>query len=1062
MSVDSWSGKSVASSDSKQELSFVSCSFGGTAKALFAVVATSLLGRACCRHCLAYGCADRFFLEQEGEEEAPVKNVHSSTDDSVIEDEERLAEERRKRDEQRRLMDEEEAEEERKAQEQIEKLKSERDALLRAETAERVEEEAAAEPKADATAEAKSEAATPKDEEAASSPSNVRRRTGTGKTAGVGGADKDAQDAANKEWNKSAKKLVEGVQANDPTCTIVNLNENTVFAMKHTEYCETLFAALASNTQVTEVHLKRCALSTFDMSFVAKALGKNSSIRVLDLENNKIDNNGAIVLAEGLKGNSTLIELNLLGQGSEFGDQTLTAFLQLFDHNITLTKVIWRLNSRKSFAINKLIVRNNTIKKWVNEGKSVKSILPGQCNVSDLSVLMDDGKTYTPKAGAEEPAEALDFKPEEVAVDEAPPAHSATASVVEDAEGAQEKTSVGKLDVESMFNKDDSGSVREEKQVGKLDANALFVAKAEAPREEKVVGKIDSSAFSKKEEEDVLQRGTSSAGREVGKLKVEEKFQPVSQIEIVPTASDKPVEIGKLAVETRYKPQTAEVKSTVEKPEKIGKLNAAEKFKPVSQVEVKRTVEDLPTVGKLNLRAKGTPASGGADDARGETPPAEEGDDKAVKPGKLDVAARYKPPALAEASGASPAKEEVGKMNVAERYKVAKTEVASAVDKPEVKKMNVADRFKPVSQIEVKRAVETSDSVGRLQVGPIESQIEVVKQVPNAGSLEDLIAHDSKASEEQSDEQRREKEAERERREAEKEERRQHKAEIEAKEKAHLEEAAREKAKIEKRAAKAHAHELEVEAKARAEAEAQVKEDAAKAKQHEADERRRAAEAGAAEDAEEERKRAEARERRSKREEEKSHTDDGAAKVNHEAIAAAEKQVRLLQEQVEQLQHENSVEHKELQKKINALEIETKETQSLKSKVEQLEANNKSLLERAEEASGAKGDLETRLREAEERVAQLTEQVASLKAAPPTAIAIAPSASVAQFKSWKEFFTAAEVPESAAAEYASLFEDAEIELSQALDLTKDELATLDVKLGHQMKITKLIAKAKQQ
>jgi hypothetical protein len=32
------------------------------------------------------------------------------------------------------------------------------------------------------------------------------------KDAGVGGLDKDASDAANKEWNKSAKKAVEGIQ----------------------------------------------------------------------------------------------------------------------------------------------------------------------------------------------------------------------------------------------------------------------------------------------------------------------------------------------------------------------------------------------------------------------------------------------------------------------------------------------------------------------------------------------------------------------------------------------------------------------------------------------------------------------------------------------------------------------------------------------------------------------------------------------------------------------------------------------------------------------------------
>lgn len=58
--------------------------------------------------------------------------------------------------------------------------------------------------------------------------------------------------------------------------------------------------------------------------------------------------------------------------------------------------------------------------------------------------------------------------------------------------------------------------------------------------------------------------------------------------------------------------------------------------------------------------------------------------------------------------------------------------------------MNVADRFKPVSQIEVKRAVEPGGEVGRLQVGPIESQIEVVKQV-QAASLDELIAHDRRS-----------------------------------------------------------------------------------------------------------------------------------------------------------------------------------------------------------------------------------------------------------------------------------------------------------------------------
>jgi len=65
-------------------------------------------------------------------------------------------------------------------------------------------------------------------------------------------------------------------------------------------------------------------------------------------------------------------------------------------------------------------------------------------------------------------------------------------------------------------------------------------------------------------------------------------------------------------------------------------------------------------------------------------------------------------------------------------------------------------------------------------------------------------------------------------------------------------------------------------------------------------------------------------------------------------------------------------------------------------------------------------------------------------------------AGLPEFKSWKEFFVVAGVPEDAAGEYGTLFQDAEIELSQAVDLTKDELAELDVPMGHRMKILKLI------
>ena len=103
------------------------------------------------------------------------------------------------------------------------------------------------------------------------------------------------------------------------------------------------------------------------------------------MDNNKISNEGALALAEALKTNTRLIELNLLGQPHQFGDACLEGFINMFHYNVTLTKIIWRLDSRKSFAINKLIVRNNTIAKWLSEGKDVSSLIPEHCNIRELN-----------------------------------------------------------------------------------------------------------------------------------------------------------------------------------------------------------------------------------------------------------------------------------------------------------------------------------------------------------------------------------------------------------------------------------------------------------------------------------------------------------------------------------------------------------------------------------------------------------------------------------------------------------------------------------------------------
>lgn len=364
-----------------------------------------------------------------------------------------------------------------------------------------------------------------------------------------------------------------------------------------------MFGALATNTHVTEVHLKRTALSTKDMEYVQACLQKNTTIRVLDLENNKIDNNGAILLADGLRKNSTLVELNLLGQGSEFGDMTLVAFIDMFDFNVTLQKIIWRLNSRKSFAINKLLVRNNTIKKWVCESKSVQSILPAKCNVADISVLFEEGyqgggtlRGATLRGGSKSGDSDSDADASPAASSGEVRRSKAVAEVAESsASGAKARSRSGsnaervvatasspEPTASAADGATDVASPEPKRTVGKLDAAALFANKPEAAEEraQRAVGKLDADAlFSNATAAAPDGTGDDEPAREVGRLNADALFAKTATEEPPLPMRGSSREVKKLNVEERFKPTKSEVASQVDKPE-VKKMNPADRFKP--------------------------------------------------------------------------------------------------------------------------------------------------------------------------------------------------------------------------------------------------------------------------------------------------------------------------------------------------------------------------------------------------------------------------------------------------------------------------------------------------
>merc|ERR1719253_963806 len=158
----------------------------------------------------------------------------------------------------------------------------------------------------------------------------------------------------------------------------------------------------------------------------------NHTIEELNLEKNKISSEGAKSLAEGLCKNYGLRTLNLLQQAVKaFGDDCLSEFLVMYESNITLTKVTWRLDSRKSFALNKFETRNTQIRKRVDNGSDYTSFLPDSMKASppDLTKSGDDiakqmasggGGYVPPAAAAPAAAEPAAAAPEPTAPDPKP------------------------------------------------------------------------------------------------------------------------------------------------------------------------------------------------------------------------------------------------------------------------------------------------------------------------------------------------------------------------------------------------------------------------------------------------------------------------------------------------------------------------------------------------------------------------------------------------------------------------------------------------------------------
>jgi len=180
----------------------------------------------------------------------------------------------------------------------------------------------------------------------------------------------------NKPAPIAPSRAVQLLSEDDPSFLECDLSGNATYAMKSAAFTKEIGLALKKNTKLTKLSLSNLGITDTSVKFIADALRENKTLTYLNLSKNKFGSPGLIDLADAITFNSTLLEIDLLGQSQQFGDQALSKVIQMFSHNITLKNIGWRLNSRQSFAINKLIVRNNEIERRLATGKSVLDILP--------------------------------------------------------------------------------------------------------------------------------------------------------------------------------------------------------------------------------------------------------------------------------------------------------------------------------------------------------------------------------------------------------------------------------------------------------------------------------------------------------------------------------------------------------------------------------------------------------------------------------------------------------------------------------------------------------------
>jgi len=218
---------------------------------------------------------------------------------------------------------------------------------------------------------------------------------------------------------KTVADLVAQV-TDDASMTALEAPGNSSIKMKSKEALEKICEPLKKHKCITKVVFSDCEITDDGCVVLGELLKANHVIEELILEKNTISSEGAKTLADALITNKGLRTLSLMQQAvSNFGEDTIDRYITMFHDNITLTKILWRSDSKKAFLLSKLQTRNVEIKKRQDKGEDFNAYLPD----------------HMKKDAVAPPAEA-----------EAAPAEEAAAPAPAEEAPARKRTSVGDLE----------------------------------------------------------------------------------------------------------------------------------------------------------------------------------------------------------------------------------------------------------------------------------------------------------------------------------------------------------------------------------------------------------------------------------------------------------------------------------------------------------------------------------------------------------------------------------------------------------------------------------------